>query len=406
MDRRHFLGLSLISTSAILLPFASYGSAAPSTGALPSPIRTISVSNMDRLRSALVNSRPGDHIIVADGTYNGSSITMNGSGRVDAPIVLRAKNPLKAKLRFRLTVNGSFNIISGVHIEGYGVILSGNKNRITRCKLSDNPGIGIQCKNGTDGVIDHCDLSTRPFTTGIDSAGERRNAILVSSRPGEKFYGCVISRNWVHDLGAKPTDDYDSGGTHAVALGETAKWGDEKLRTIVEDNLIEKCMAGHGILEPKTPGNILRRNTMLNCPKGRMINRQGWDNLWEENWVENCGGMDLFSRVIARRNKIVGGGRLNVGAGNVEWDVTNAKLKSGDPYQRSNGVVLDSNEGGLLVGLRYSSHSLTALNTKILNHIGSIQYAFQNGASSSKKSASSGSPARKLSREEVGPFSV
>jgi poly(beta-D-mannuronate) lyase len=407
MHRREFLGIALLTASSSLLPFGPVLGASPALAGLPKAVRTINVSNSEGVRRALQSSRPGDQIVLADGTYTGSTVMMAKPGVAGAPIVLRARNPLKAKLRCPLVLGGTFNIVSGLNIEGYLVTLSGTSNRITRCKISDNPGVGIFCVSGSDGLIDHCDITTRPFPAGVEAPNARRNAICVSSRPGEKFLRCRIAHNWIHDIGPKPTANYHSGGTHAIALGETATWGDVELNTVVETNLIENCMGGNGILEPKTPGNIIRRNTMLNCPKGCMINRQGWDNLWEENYIENCGGMYLWSRVIARRNKIVGGGRLCVGAGNIEWNDASRKPEPGfQPYQRSSGVVLDSNEAQILIGLRYTNCSLPALNTRILNHRGSIRYAFHSRTSSSKQTQSSGSAASKLSRSDVGPYAI
>ena len=366
--------------------------------------RIVPVHNHAELKRAVQTAQPGDRIVLADGIYTGPSLTLASQGTEAAPIVIGAQNPLKATIKSGIRITGQFNIVQGLDIQQAGVVISGLHNRVTRCRMADNPGTAVVFESGSDGTIDHCDITTRPFTPGISAEGERRGGILVSSRPGKKFLRATIARNWIHDLGAKPTSDYHSGGMHAIALGETATWADEELASTVEHNLIERCMAGHGVLEPKTPGNVIRRNTMIDCPKGRMINRQGWNNVWEENWIERCGGMDLWSRVAARRNVVVDGGRLNVGAGNQEWNVTTVKsAKGAQPYQRSNEILLEGNVGRLLVGLTYSGFLLPALNTIVAGHSGSISYGMHIGTTIRNTGPVEGTLATKLGRADVGP---
>ncbi|HMR32675.1 MAG TPA: chondroitinase-B domain-containing protein [Geminicoccaceae bacterium] len=360
--------------------------------------------NHAELKQAVESALPGDRIVLADGIYTGPSLTLASQGTEAAPIVIGAQNPLEATIRSGIRITGQFNIVQGLDIQQAGVVVSGLHNRVTRCRMADNPGTAVVFESGSDGTIDHCDITVRQFVPGVVVEGARRDGILVSSRPERKFFRATIAKNWIHDLGPRPTSDYHSAAMHAIALGETAAWSDVELSNLVEDNLIENCIAGDGVLEPKTPGNIIRRNTMVDCPKGRMINRQGWNNVWEENWIERCGGMDLFSRVEARRNVIVDGGRLSIGAGNQEWNVADVKsAKGAQPYQRSNEVLLEGNVGRLLVGLTYSGFLLPALNTRVLGHSGAIQYGMHIGTMIQSAALAEGEMARKLGRADVGP---
>ena len=68
LDRRGFGTLLFSATATVLAP----GLARAVTDEPPIPLRTVPVHKPQRLARALDSARPGDHIVLADGTYPGS----------------------------------------------------------------------------------------------------------------------------------------------------------------------------------------------------------------------------------------------------------------------------------------------------------------------------------------------
>ncbi|GAC1370328.1 MAG: hypothetical protein NVSMB47_19670 [Polyangiales bacterium] len=73
--------------------------------------RTVNVNDAAALTYALGGALPGDEIVLADGTYHfTASQTCGASGTAAAPIVIRAKNPLGARIEF--------DALEGFHVTG------------------------------------------------------------------------------------------------------------------------------------------------------------------------------------------------------------------------------------------------------------------------------------------------
>src|SRR5690606_16888347 len=78
------------------------------TMALPTPTRVVNVSNSSQLNSAISNAKAGDHIVLANGTYN--SFTISKKGTATAPIVIRGATSFD---QFNPPSNSNRAIISG-----------------------------------------------------------------------------------------------------------------------------------------------------------------------------------------------------------------------------------------------------------------------------------------------------
>jgi hypothetical protein len=408
MNRRELIGHG-VQYGAAGLALSALGWPAPGwagSGDLPTPKRLLQVSGYQGLKAALQTVRPGDQIVLGDGTYGGPELNIASRGTGAAPVVICAKHPLRAVLACDVTLSGEHVVLDGVHICGGGLRLSGSANRITRSKLSENAGCAITCVHGCDGIVDHCDITTKAFTPGV-ATGERRNPILVSARPGNEFYRCRIVRNWIHDIGPKPTASYYSGFNHPMQIGETSGWSGAVLATVVAHNLVENSLCGSGQIEAKSSGNIIRANTLLNCPKGRVINRQGQNNVYEANWLENTGGMDLWSRATVRGNRLVGGGHISVGAGTIEWNAIDSRQADEEVlYQRSYCTRCIGNCGALKVGFTYPPFHLPARDTRVEGHDGSIGYGMHIGTTVAARASEPVPVAVKLGRGDVGPFAA
>lgn len=69
--------------------FAKFSTKADRGISLPAALRVINVSSLSTLQSAVNNALPGDHIVVAPGTYLGSVTISNKLGTAANPIVIR-----------------------------------------------------------------------------------------------------------------------------------------------------------------------------------------------------------------------------------------------------------------------------------------------------------------------------
>jgi len=87
--------------------------------ALGSPL---TVSNSDELATAIANARPGDEIILLDGTYSSRGATCATQGTSLAPIWVHAATPLGAKIQFDalegFLVTGSYWQFEGLDVQG------------------------------------------------------------------------------------------------------------------------------------------------------------------------------------------------------------------------------------------------------------------------------------------------
>jgi len=131
LDRRGF-GSLLLTTAFAVVVRPSFGLGA--TDDPPAPLRTVNVSTSTQLNSALANALPGDHIVLANGTYSGSR-TLSRAGTATAPIVIKAATKHGATLTGTLTLAGRFTVAHGLRFTGsaLGVQFAADDTAVLRC---------------------------------------------------------------------------------------------------------------------------------------------------------------------------------------------------------------------------------------------------------------------------------
>lgn len=94
--------------------------------------RTVNVSNASELSNALSNAAPGDHIVLANGTYSGSfSTSVHGSR--EEPIVIRSANgPDNVTIGGDFDIEHDWNILDGVTFSGGFLEIQASHSRATR----------------------------------------------------------------------------------------------------------------------------------------------------------------------------------------------------------------------------------------------------------------------------------
>lgn len=366
---------------------------------LPTPVKVVKVSSCDSAQNALDSAALGTHVALEPGTYN-CDLTMNRNG-----VVLRSREFLNATLTGKVEITGSDNYLFGFKIHGHdtGVKLGGVGNRIFRNSFEGWPKHAITMIAGRDGRVGYNEFSNPcPWSTCAGGNYPLRIAIRTAEKDPNSFhFNARIFRNYFHDFPTKPNpDDYHSGQDDAMEVCQTLRPATATLQTgwRIQYNLIARHMQGHGVIDLKCGGNIVRYNTMIDSPGGRIDSRNGHYNTIASNWMEGTGGMTILGRGHKYvGNQITRGGVINVMAANGEWNVTQ------EQKPRAYETILIGNNAALKVGHAYEGDILPAYNTRVEGHQGNIAYGNHIGTQVVNNTSMKIKPAVKLIPSQVGP---
>jgi hypothetical protein len=365
----------------------------------PPPLRIVSVANANELRSAVAAARPGDHIVLADGTYGGSKLSVAVSGTAANPIVIRAANRVRldtdgsvrvsgARIQHEIAITGSNIWLYGLNLDGTGWLEQSffiNLNdaahaTIKRCRIYHWEGRGIQLLNAsTDVEIAYCDLSPRSFDDQrpiypSGPASQVRNKFRTGIRGDTSALRADIHHNHFHDYPPKG-QKYEDYKVAAIICGESPATGDDPARWDVHHNLFIRCNASaEGVDAPfaewKAAHCTFRENTFQDCD-AHLTFRQGIHNNLIANWFRNVRAvrmMDGPHRLIGNVVESCPTG-INILAGNLPETTPQAQK---DGFVQAHDVLLAGNrrEGSagafLRIGPAISGDSdLPALNTRI-----------------------------------------
>lgn len=272
------------------------------------------VANPADLAAALARAKPGDVILLADGTWADAEITLSTAGTAGMPITVRAQTPGKVVLtgESSLTFAAPYVVVDGVRFTGattkrnslvqfdsdhgrltnsaiidcnppdvatgyYWVYFQGSHNRVDRCtfkgKSHQQPVIGNHIRGARHNTTDHCHFADIPHVAG-------RN-------------GREIFRIW--------------------GYGGNEEMGDDGAFFTIDSNLFERADGeGSEIISLKSNRNTVRANTIVRT-RGGITNRSGNFNTIVDN-VILCDGADgaYGMRITGRhhtvaRNYIRGG---------------------------------------------------------------------------------------------------
>jgi hypothetical protein len=235
-------------------------------------LRTVDVANASQLTTALSNARPGDDIVLANGTYSGN-FTLSTSGTTDNPIRIRASTQHGATMTGRIVLSGSHTRVRDLRwgaspTSGDSVVeIDGNFVKAQGClfdgaRVSNGAQRGIIRVNvGNDSTVEYNEI--RNF--------EGRGICVRANTSGA--FRALVRRNYVHT-------PVSGGGFGTLAIGVG---GDSDLigpvtkasNAIIEYNLVEGMGGGYGgVIQSKTSNVIIRFNTGRNN-YARMEVREG-----------------------------------------------------------------------------------------------------------------------------------
>jgi hypothetical protein len=226
------------------------------------------VSSPAAIEAAGKRASPGDVLIIPDGTYNDWHITIDAKGTADKPITLRAQTPGKVRLDgdATLSIDGQHVTVSGIFFGDSGstkdvVQIHGSENRLSECAIiAPNRGgkwihfmaTARKCR------MDHC------YIEGHAPQDVRLQVEVDKEAPNYHR----IDHN---HFGPRPPLKKNGGETMRIGYSFQSM---RNSRTLVEDNLFDRCDGEIEIISSKSCENIYRHNTFRNC-EGTLTLRHG-----------------------------------------------------------------------------------------------------------------------------------
>jgi hypothetical protein len=233
--------------------------------------------------------KPGDTVLLKDGSYANLAINLSCNGTASAPIIIKAQNPGKVILTgtSTLSLTGSYTIVANLVFKNGGVNkcinILGNNNRLTGCDVAYTACdvdflVRIQNKNNR---VDHC----------VFHDFNKLGVWVVVWRPdASENYAMIdhnIFRNRINSSGA-------ANGLESIRIGAS----DQSLsssNTIVAWNLLDNCNGEIEAISNKSCDNVFYKNTYSNC-EGTLTLRHGdrcivHRNKFLQNKKPNSGGV-------------------------------------------------------------------------------------------------------------------
>ena len=261
--------------------------------------------------------KPGDKVILANGTWNDFEIVFKGKGTKEQPLILTAETKGKVILsgQSNLRLAGEYLEVSGlVFKNGYTPTRSvisyqvnkkefANNSRVTEVVIDEysNPDrfepdywVALYGKNNR---FDHSYL-----------AGKRNKGVTMAvrlSKESDRENNHRIDHNY---FGPRPV--FGSNGGETLRIG-TSHFSLSDSLTVVENNYFDRCNGEVEIISVKSGKNILRNNTFFES-KGTLTLRHGNGNIVENNvffgnGVDHTGGIRVINRdQIVRNNYLEG----------------------------------------------------------------------------------------------------
>lgn len=287
-----------------LLPVGSSAGVSPAHGDVHR------VGDAAALKQVLPQLKPGDTVVLSDGTWRDADLVFRGEGTAGAPITLRAETPGKVVLTgaSRLRLTGAHLVVDGLLFQdcmlqkGQAVVAfrDGDERVATHSRLTNSAIIDCNPPDfltdykwvslyGADNRVDHCRFSGK----------NHQGTLLVVWLDGQP------NRHRIDHNFFGPRPPHDRNGAEIIRVG-TSEWSHTRSETVVEDNVFYRCDGEPEIISSKSWHNTYRGNTFIEC-QGALTLRHGHACVVENNVFlgrgrEKTGGV----RIIGEDHRVIG----------------------------------------------------------------------------------------------------
>ena len=265
--------LLLLLLCALLLAIA------PGAGATVVPVASISA-----LQAAANAALPGDTLVLANGTYLNSTLTLSSGA---TGFTIRAATPGGVFLNgsTSITLGSSRVVLSGFQftsgaVAGVVITVTGSYNTLTQLNFNGYSAAKYVRLVGHHNVVSYTNFQGKPATA---PAG---NLVQVDANAAAVGYNVIRYCSFQHLAGTGGDN-----GNECIRLGE-GSMSAFAARTLVEYCYFEDTGLGDSeAISVKSRENCLRYNTMRNNPDAMFSFRNGSDNVAYGNFFLRSGGI-------------------------------------------------------------------------------------------------------------------
>ncbi|MFU8814847.1 MAG: chondroitinase-B domain-containing protein [Pseudomonadales bacterium] len=287
---------------------ASYGPVQISGGMCPnvptSFPRVHTVASSAEFDTAYAAVKPGEAIVVQNGSYSGGSSlkTLTRHGTASAPIYILSQSLHGAEFRdsfLRFHVKGSRHVIAGFKWTNPGsgsiITVDGPDNRIACNVAHSNSAKGMFLLTNSLGLADRLEVDNNVLS-GLFRGMRFHRCNPTLSSCTKNSMGIHVHHNTFRDVPADPDPSVDREaillglGYHAVDGVRTYNANGNDMGMIVENNLFDGWNGEEELISIKSSRNIIRNNCVRNAPGTYMVIRLGDNNLITGNWQEGGRG--------------------------------------------------------------------------------------------------------------------
>ncbi|GAC22931.1 poly(beta-D-mannuronate) lyase [Paraglaciecola mesophila KMM 241] len=332
--------------------------------ALALPLLTLSqlshaalVENIKQFNDAVSSVKPGDEIVLANGSWNDVELVLKGKGLPDKPITLKAQTPGKVIItgQSNLAFSGEYIVISGLVFKNgatpTGEVISfrtsnedvANHSRVTNTVI-DNFSTDLRQMSdlwvamyGKHNRLDHNSLVNKR-NRGVTVA------VRMNSEASRKNHH-IIEYNYFG-----PRQILGANGGETLRIG-TSHFSREYSNTTAQYNYFDRTNGEHEIISNKSSGNSLIKNVFFET-QGTLTMRHGHFTKVEGNYFlgnrkPNTGGIRIINESQTVSNNYMYGltGKRLRGALVIMNGVPNSPPNRYDPVIDSamnNNIVIDS----------------------------------------------------------------
>ncbi|MEI6751838.1 MAG: polysaccharide lyase 6 family protein [Paludibacter sp.] len=244
------------------------------------------VSTISELNKAIVSAKPGQSIVMKDGTWKNSVINFNSTATASAPITLCAQTPGKVVLsgNSTLTFSAPYLVVDGLifkngFIESGSVITFQSDNcRLTNTIIKDYNPDNFKTAyywvyfQGSYNRMDHC----------LFKGKSNMNPVVQNYEENARYNkvdSCIVK-----DI---PYVKHANGREifRIFGYGHADQTGDDGAYFTIEYNLFNHADGeGTEIISLKSNNNIVRYNTVI-ASRGGLVGRRGKNNTFEGNFI-------------------------------------------------------------------------------------------------------------------------